>query len=298
MSQRHPHRARGLFYAVISNLCFSTGGFWIRSLENPPDGLEIVAWRSIAMVALLTTILVAWHRGRAITTVRAIGGWGVLSAACLALTFFAFVLSVTRTTVANTTITMSLAPLMAAIAGLIFLGERVERRTWIAIAIAAIGLVTMFVDSLSGEGWIGILFALGVPAGLAANVVINRRHGAGIDMVPTVLIAGLISIALALPFTWPLEASARDISIMSLMGSIQLGFGCLLITLAMRYLPAVEIGLFTLLETVLGPVWVWLAYGEQPGSFALLGGSLIVTALILNSLLGRPANAPSSSQQS
>ncbi len=298
MSERHRLRTRGLLYAVISNLCFSTGGFWIRSLESPPHGLEIVAWRSIAMVTLLTAMIVAWHRGNALATVRAIGGWGVVSAACLALTFFAFVLSITRTTVANTTITMSLAPLMAAIAGLVVLGERVERRTWIAIVVAAVGLVTMFIDSLSGDGWIGILFALGVPAGLAANVVINRRHGAGIDMVPTVLVAGLISIAIALPLTWPPVASARDISIMGMMGSVQLACGCLFITLAMRYLPAVEIGLFTLLETVLGPVWVWLAYGERPGSFALLGGSFIVTALLLNSLLGRPANASSPSQQS
>ena len=198
---------------------------------------------------------------------------------------------------ANTTITMSLAPLMAALAGLVFLGERVERRTWLAIAVAALGLLTMFIDSLSGKGWIGILIALGVPLGLAANVVINRRHGAGIDMVPTVLVAGLISIAVALPFAWPLTASLRDISVMGLMGSVQLACGCLFITLAMRYLPAAEIGLFTLLETVLGPIWVWLAYSERPGSLALLGGALIVTALILNSLFGRKPHASSPSQQ-
>ena len=291
MIDRHPHRGRGLLYAVLANLCFSTGGLGVRSLAHPPAGFEIVAWRSMAMVMMLALIIIAWHRGRAFATVRAIGRWGVVSAACLAMTFFAFILSVTRTTVANTTITMSVAPLIAAIAGLIFLGERVAPRTWVAIAVAAVGLVTMFVDSLSGDGWIGIFIALGVPLGLAANVVINRRHGADIDMVPTVLVAGLISIVVALPFTWPLQASARDIAILSLMGSVQLAFGGLFITLAMRYLPAVEVGLFTLLETVLGPLWVWLAYSERPGSLALLGGSLIVMALILNSLLGRPAHA-------
>ena len=295
MIDRHPHRGRGLLYAVLANLCFSTGGLGVRSLAHPPAGFEIVAWRSMAMVMMLALIIIAWHRGRAFATVRAIGRWGVVSAACLAMTFFAFILSVTRTTVANTTITMSVAPLIAAIAGLIFLGERVAPRTWVAIAVAAVGLVTMFVDSLSGDGWIGIFIALGVPLGLAANVVINRRHGADIDMVPTVLVAGLISIVVALPFTWPLQASARDIAILSLMGSVQLAFGGLFITLAMRYLPAVEVGLFTLLETVLGPLWVWLAYSERPGSLALLGGSLIVMALILNSLLGRPAHASSPS---
>jgi drug/metabolite transporter (DMT)-like permease len=127
--------------------------------------------------------------------------------------------------------------------------------------------------------------------GLAANVVINRRHGVNVDMVPTVLIAGLLSLPVALALALPIEADARDISVMLLMGTIQLACGCLLITLAMRHLPAVEVGLFTLLETVLGPVWVWLAYGERPSSLALLGGALIVGALILNSLLGRKSHA-------
>jgi drug/metabolite transporter (DMT)-like permease len=288
-------RMRGLIYAVLANLCFSTGGLWVRTIANPPDGFEIVFWRSVAMSAALIVVLLAWHRGRTLTQIRAVGPWGVISAACLAMTFFAFILSVTRTTVANTTITMSLAPLITALAGLLFLGERVGTRTWVAIGVAAIGLATMVVDSISGDGWIGILLALGVPLGLAANVVINRRHGVNVDMVPTVLIAGLLSLPLALALALPIEASPRDIGIMLLMGTIQLACGCLLITLAMRHLPAVEVGLFTLLETVLGPVWVWLAYGESPSSLALLGGALIVGALILNSLLGLSSHAHPSS---
>jgi drug/metabolite transporter (DMT)-like permease len=284
-------RRRGLAYAILANLCFSTGGLWVRTIADPPDGFEIVFWRSVAMSGALIAVLLAWHRGRTLGQIRAVGAWGVISAACLAMTFFAFILSVTRTTVANTTITMSLAPLIVAIAGLAFLGERVATRTWVAIAVAAIGLATMVVDSLSGDGWIGILIALGVPLGLAANVVINRRHGVSVDMVPTVLIAGLLSIPLALVLALPLEAAPRDIGVMLLMGTVQLACGCLLITLAMRHLPAVEVGLFTLLETVLGPVWVWLAYGEQPSSLALAGGALIVAALLLNSLLGRPSHA-------
>ena len=160
-------------------------------------------------------------------------------------------------------------------------------RTWIAIAVAGTGLAAMVLDSLSGDGLAGILFALGVPFGLAVNVVINRRHGQRVDMVPTVLIAGLLSIPVALPLALPFEASGRDIAVILVMGTIQLGAGCLLITLAMRHLPAVEIGLFTLLETVLGPVWVWLAYGEAPTAMALSGGGLIVGALLVNSLFER-----------
>ena len=280
-------RRRGLVLAILANLCFSSGGFWIRTLDAPPGGHEIVFWRSVAMTAVLALVLAVWHRGQMLAKIRAVGPWGIVSAAFLASTFFAFILSVTRTTVANTTVVMSLAPLFGAVAGFLFLGERVALRTWIAIAVAGTGLAAMVLDSLSGDGLAGILFALGVPFGLAVNVVINRRHGQRVDMVPTVLIAGLLSIPVALPLALPFEASGRDIAVILVMGTIQLGAGCLLITLAMRHLPAVEIGLFTLLETVLGPVWVWLAYGEAPTAKALSGGGLIVGALLVNSLFER-----------
>lgn len=291
MSMPSAQRRRGLILAVLANICFSSGGFWIRSIETPPDGFEIVFWRSVAMSAVLALVLAVWHRGATLRKVQAVGRWGVASAACLAMTFFAFILSVMHTTVANTAITMSLAPLIAALAGLAFLGEHVPARTWIAIAAAGIGLAVMLLDSLAAGGALGIVFALGVPLGLAANVVINRRHGATTDMVPTVLIAGLLSLPLALFFGWPLEAGGRDIGIILVMGTIQLAGGCLLITVAMRYLPAAEIGLFTLLETVLGPFWVWLAYGETPTALAISGGALIVGALILNSAIARRGDA-------
>ncbi|MFM8681288.1 MAG: DMT family transporter [Alphaproteobacteria bacterium] len=280
-------RRRGIVLAILANLCFSSGGFWVRSMEAPPDGFEVVFWRSLSMTIVLAAVTVAWRRGETISRIRDVGAWGVVSAAFLASTFFAFILSVMNTTVANTAITMSLAPLMAALAGRAFLGERVAARTWAAIAVAGIGLAVMMLGSVSGEGLLGIVIALAVPAGLAANVVINRRHGGAIDMTPTVLIAGLLSMPLALALGWPIDASARDIGVILLMGAVQLAGGCLLITMAMRYLPAVEVGLFTLLETVLGPVWVWLAHGETPSPMALLGGALIVGALLANSLFAR-----------
>ncbi|MFZ9417006.1 MAG: DMT family transporter, partial [Alphaproteobacteria bacterium] len=167
-------RRRGILLAVLANLCFSSGGFWVRSMEAPPDGFEVVFWRSLSMTAVLAVVTLAWRRGDTLRRIRDVGAWGVVSAAFLASTFFAFILSVMNTTVANTAVTMSLAPLMAALAGLAFLGERVAARTWVAIAVAGIGLAVMMLDSVSGEGLLGIVIALAVPAGLAANVVINR----------------------------------------------------------------------------------------------------------------------------
>lgn len=280
-------RRRGIALALLANLCFSTGGLWIRALDVPPGGFEIVFWRSASMTAALAVFLFAWYGRATAARIRAVGFWGFVSACCLAATFFAFILSVTRTTVANTTLVMSLTPLLGAVAGVVFLGERVAVRTWIAIAVAGVGLATMLLDSLSGDGVAGILIALGVPVAFAANIVINRRHGVATDMVPTVLIAGLVSLPLALPLALPLEANPRDAATILAMGMFQLALGCILLTLAMRHLPAAEVGLFTLLETVLAPLWVWLAFGEQPSPMALAGGTLIVGALLANSLLAR-----------
>jgi drug/metabolite transporter (DMT)-like permease len=104
--------------------------------------------------------------------------------------------------------------------------------------------------------------------------------------VPTVLLAGLIAIALALPLGWPLTASWRDVGVLAGMGVFQLGCGCLLLMLAVPHLSAAEIGLLSLLETTLGPVWVWLGIGERPSNPALFGGMIVLTSLVVNEIVG------------
>jgi drug/metabolite transporter (DMT)-like permease len=125
-----------------------------------------------------------------------------------------------------------------------------------------------------------------VPLAFAAQVAVLRRYGAEVDMLPTVMIAGIISIALALPLAWPLEATGRDVAVLALMGAFQLALGCALMTLAVRHLAAAEIGLFALLETILGPIWVWIGIGERPSDLALLGALIVVGALAANAALG------------
>jgi len=285
MTPFRPNRARGLALMIGAGLCWSTGGLLVRSAETT-EGWEIVFWRSLFMVVSLTMTLLVWHRGRTATKFAAVGRWGVLTGCFLALTFFFYILSITRTTVANTLVIMSLAPLIAAFMGWIVLRERIPGRTWAAMAAALAGMILMFADSLNGDGAIGMLIALGVPLAFTANVMALRRNSGHIDMVPTVVIAGLISMALALPFAWPLTASVRDITVLAVMGVVQLGLGCMLMTLAARHLRAAEIGLLSLLETTLGPVWVWLWIGERPSDWALIGGLVVVGALALDALFG------------
>ena len=238
------------------------------------------------MVAFLFSVLVAWHRGAVWSKIRAVGAAGILAGALLAATFFFFILSLMRNTAANTFVLMSTGPFFAAVFGWVFLRERVPPRTWMAIGVALIGATLMFADGLDTGRTLGNLLALGVATVFALNLVVMRRMHATVDMVPAVMIAGLISIAFALPFALPLDASPRDLAVLAPMGCVQLGLGCLLMTRATRTLAAGEIGLLSLIETILAPIWVWLGIGERPSTLALTGAAIVLGALLANEWIG------------
>jgi drug/metabolite transporter (DMT)-like permease len=225
------------------------------------------------------------HRERTLAAVRSVGWPGLLSATFLAGQFFFFIAALTRTTVANTFVLMSVSPLLAAIAGRAFLGERVAARTWVAMAVALAGMVVMFGDAIDAGRLVGNLLAIGVSCLFALNVTVLRSVHATVDMLPTVMLAGLISIVLALPLALPFEATPRDLWILGVMGCVQLGTGCLLMVAASRHLSATELGLLALLEPILGPIWVWVLLGENPGSMALVGGTIVLAAVIANQAL-------------
>ena len=278
-------RRKGILLMVAAALFWSTGGIFVRSVAIA-NGWEIVFWRSAFMVGFVAAALVVMYRGAAWSRVRAVGGAGILSGALLAATFFFFIHSLMRNTAANTFVLMSTGPFFAALFAQMFLRERVPRRTWLAIAAALCGIVLMFADGLDAGRSLGNLLALGVPVAFALNLVILRRMRATVDMVPAVMIAGLISAEVAAAFAFPLEARLRDLSLLAAMGCLQLGLGCVLMTHATRYLPASEIGLLALIETILAPLWVWLGVGEQPTRLALAGAAIVLGALLANEWIG------------
>jgi drug/metabolite transporter (DMT)-like permease len=280
-----PNRWLGLLLMIGAGLCWSTGGFLVRSTDIT-DSWEIVFWRSLFMVLTLVVILTIWHRRTVLRKFAAVGIWGVVTGGFLALTFFFYIIALTITTVANTLVTMSIMPFVAALLGWLVLKEPIRPRTWTAMAAAGAGLVLMFADSLRGDGALGMLIALGVPLAFAANLIVVRHHAGQADMVPTVVIAGGISAAVALPLALPLSASLHDVAVLALMGAVQLGIGCMLMTLATRHLSAAEVGLLSLLETTFGPIWAWIGVGERPTDVAIVGGLVVIGALALNGLLG------------
>jgi len=280
-----PSRRKGILLMIGAGICWSTGGILVRSVVLT-DPWEIVFWRSVFLVVFMMGILTLWHRAKVLEKILEVGLPGILAGALLASTFFFFILSVTRNTVANTLVLMSVGPFFVALSGRILLGERVPLRTWGAISAALLGIVFMFSEGLDSGQTVGNLLALGVPVAFGLNVVILRRTHASVSMAPMVMLAGIFSIVVSFPLAWPFTPTLRDFVVLGVMGWIQLGIGCVLMVMAARHLSAAEIGLLALLETILGPIWVWLGIGERPTDMALVGGFMVIFALLLNGLLG------------
>jgi drug/metabolite transporter (DMT)-like permease len=285
MTQDPAGHRKGVLLMVLASLCWSTGGIFVRHVETT-NGFEIVFWRSLFMVVFLFATLAWWHRGTVWAQIAAVGRAGVLAGALLGTTFFFFILSLMHNTAANTYVLMSTGPFFVAVFGWIFLRERVPPRTLIAIAVALGGISLMFAAGIDRGRTLGNLLALGVPTAFALNIIVLRRMHAQVDMVPAVMIAGLISLVVALPFALPFAASLGDLAVLAPMGMLQLGLGCLLMTRATRYLPAGEVGLLALIETILAPLWVWLGVGERPSALALAGAAIVFGALVVNEWVG------------
>ncbi len=270
---------------VGAGLCWSTSGILVRQVKLP-DPWEIIFWRSIFMVAFLLGLLLLTQWQKNFGQIIGAKGEVVFAGALYSMTFFFFILSITRNTAANTFVLMSIGPFCAALLGRIFLKELLPLRTWILISFAFLGVMLMFFDGLKSGHNVGNLLALGVPLAFSLNLMVLRQARFRLNMVPMVLFAGLFSIIFSMPLAWPLTANFHDLTFLWIMGWVQLGLGSVLMTIATRYLTAGEIALFALLETTLGPIWVWYGVGERPSDMALTGGAIVVLALLVNALQG------------
>lgn len=276
-------RAKGVILTVAAACGLSLGGILVRHADA--TAWEIVFWRSVTMSLVLVVFLASQHGRNMVREIVRTGWAGILCGCFLAGTFFGFVMAVQSTTVANTVVIMSTTPFFAALFGRMVLGEAVGRRTWIALGVSAVGVTIMCWDSLdTATGLIGNLYALGLALCYAAHLVTIRAVGGRVDMVPSVLIAGIIAIVIALPFAWPLATSTRSITVAVIMGTIQVGLPLILVTMAARYLAAAEVALLAMLEVILGPLWVWLVLAERPTTLALAGSVLVIGALLGNTL--------------
>jgi len=283
---KSPSRPVALALMIVAPALWSIAGVLTRQVERA-HSFELVFWRSVFAGITVAVALVLLNGRGAMGKVFASGRAGLLSGALWATMFTCFMIALTLTTTARTLVVSSLAPLFTALLAWAWLNERVARRTWIAIAVAAVGMAVMFREGLNagGTNMLGTLVALGVPLASALNVTTLRRVGASIDLLPAVLIGAALSAAVALPLALPLVATPRDLALLAVLGVFQLGIPCMLLVVASRSLAAAEVGLLALIEVLLGPLWAWLGADEVPALETLLGGALVLAALIVNLLL-------------
>ncbi len=285
------HR-RAVWVMVAAASMWSIAGVVTRHLDAARS-FEITFWRSAFNAAALVALL-SWLRGPA-PLWRALRGGGRalwLSGACWAVMFTAYMVALSLTTVANVLVTMSIGPLLTALASRAVLGHRLARRTWGAIALAGLGIAWMYGHDVhlgDARHLLGSAVALAVPIAAATNWTLLQflkgRAGGGEDMLPAVLLGALLCAAVTLPLAWPLATSAHDLGLLALLGVVQLAIPCLMAVAAARVLSAPEISLLGLLEVVLGVAWAWLGAGEAPGLAVLAGGSLVLVALVGNEAL-------------
>ena len=281
------HR-RAVWLTVLAALMWSMAGVVTRQLEDARS-FELTFWRSAFNVLALLPLL-AWLRGPAgLRDILLRGGPALwLSGLCWAVMFTAFMVALTLTTVAHVLVTMALGPLLTALGARLLLGDRQPVRTWVAIALAGVGIAWMYGHALrTGDArqWLGTAVALSVPIASAANwTLLQHLKGQreAPDMLGAVLIGGLLSAAVALPLAWPLSASLHDLSLLAVLGTFQLAIPCLMAVAAARVLSAPEMALLGLLEVVFGVLWAWLGAGEQPSLPVLGGGLLVLLALAGN----------------
>lgn len=279
---------RAVFLMVVVTLMWSTAGVVTRHLDSARS-FEVTFWRSLFTALSLLFILPLLRGRRVFADIRHAGLAFWVSGLCWSVMFTAYMLALTLTSVANVLVTMSLGPLLTALIARVYIGHRIALRTWVAIAAAGCGIAIMYGTQVSGEHLFGSLVALCVPIAGAINWTITQdahARGHDVDLVPAVFIGAVVSCIFTLALALPFRASAHDVGLLASLGLGQLAIPCVLSVMCARVLKAPEISLLALLEVVFGIGLAWLGADEAPSQSVLLGGTLVMGALISNELLG------------
>jgi drug/metabolite transporter (DMT)-like permease len=263
-------------FVALAAIAWSTAGILQRELSvDVPTQLAGRAF--FAVVGLLAYIAVA-ERGALARAFRAVGRAGLAIAGLMATSSGSFIIALNHSSVANILFMQALAPVLAAVLGMA-VGETVVRRTWIAMAIAIAGVAVM-VGGPSRPSGLGLGLSLLMTTSFAATLVITR-HKRDVSMAPATCLSQVIVLLIAAPLASPGWASGRDGALMVALGVGQIGLGLVFLTIGGRLIPAAEVALITLLEVVLGPLWVWIFLSEQPGVATLVGGAIVLGAVAI-----------------
>lgn len=281
----------GVTLVVAAAVAWSLTGLAIRQVGTAGPW-EILFWRSLGAVPVLSFVIFL-RRGSLIRPLREVGLAGVLGGLCLVFAFGGAIYALQATTIANAMFLFAVSPFLAAILAWLVLGERVGQGTWACMAVAIFGIFLMVREGLAAGAGPGNVAAFVSALGFACFTLILRR-GKMSDMLPATLLGGVFATVFAgvviAGTDRTLLIPPRDIAICLGMGALLLATGLTLYTIGSKALPAAELTLLSNIEVLLGPFWVWAFMGEAVGQGTLLGGLILLAAVVANGLMGiRPA---------
>lgn len=274
---------------VLVALLWSTAGVATRYLEYART-FEVTFWRAL-FASLSLLVILPFFQGRAVFQKIRHAGWALWgSGLCWAVMFTSYMVAFTLTTVGHVLVTLSLGPLLTALVARVAIGFQVPLRTWVAIVVAGSGMAYMFSSQMGSASLLGGLVALTIPIAAAINWTISQYahdQGHALDLVPAVLLGAVLSTLATCVLAYPFQASRHDVMLLGLLGVFQLAIPCVLCMVCARVLHAPEISLLQLLEVIFGILLAWLGAGEEPGLPVLLGGTLVIGALVANEFLAQ-----------
>ncbi len=279
-------RRRGQVYVALAALAWSSAGVLQREL-SVGTATQVAGRALFAVLGLFAFVALSERRG-VWWAFRSVG-WAELAVAVLTASASAsFIVALNHTTVANVLFMQAASPLFAALIAWVGLREAVSGRTAIAMVVALAGVGVM-VGGPGGVHGIGLALSVLMTVSFALSVVITR-HRRDISMGPAVCLSQVLVLVVTAPFAAPGSVDGRDLALMVALGIGQSGLGLAFLTIGARLIPAAEVALITLLEVVLGPLWVWWALSERPGTSTLVGGTVVVAAVVLQAR--EPARLP------
>jgi drug/metabolite transporter (DMT)-like permease len=271
---------RGQVYVALAAVAWSTAGVLQRQLTLDTS-TQVLGRAAFAGAALLAYIAVV-ERGRVLEAFRSVGLAGVAVAGCVAIASAGFIAALNHTSVARVLFILAVSPVLAALLARVTLGEAVTRRTVVAMAVALAGVALMLgapgEGSLAGDG-----LALVVALAFAVMIVITRWRE-DVSMAPATCLSQVILVVAFAPYAHLGAIGGDDVGWLATLGVCQIGLGFVLLTVGARLIPAAQVGLITLLEVVLGPLWVWLALEERPSTLTLAGGAIVIAAIVIQTL--------------
>ena len=282
MFQNLSSQQKGSLLAFVGVMFITPDSLFIRlaSIET----WSLLFYRgAIPFITVLLSLLII-YKSNFFKIFLSTGYPGVAYSITFALTNITFIISIQNTNVANTLVMVALAPMLSAILGLIFLKENPERKTWIAIIITTLAAIYIFYDSIQIGNFLGDIFGLITALGLAVGAVIVRS-AKNRNLVPSAVVGKLFVAIIAFFFVDSFELSNKDLIIVPAMCILCVAIPFVLVTIAPRFITAAEVNLFFLLETILGPIWVWMVIKEQPTLETIQGGLIIILTIAIHSVL-------------